>query len=278
MTARLALAIGCALALAGTAGAQSPFPDFAAKRVKPPEPGTGKRITVQIAPRPDPAVPPRPDRTPPPDAEAEPAPLLEAPDTGSGRHAWFWNAVSPHLADSAPGRLERALAALSAAPAGHGMVGPRLQTLRAIAEEHGTRLMRETVGTRVSPAFALAVLAVESGGRAEATSRAGARGLMQLMPETAASFGVRDSFDPDQNIAGGVAFLDRLIERYAADPILVLAGYNAGETAVAENAGVPPFAETRDYVPKVLDAFRTARALCLTPPELISDGCVFALR
>lgn len=60
------------------------------------------------------------------------------------------------------------------------------------------------------------------------------------------------------------------------DPILVLAGYNAGEGSVRKHAGVPPFAETRDYVPKVLAAFQVAQGLCLTPPELISDGCVFA--
>ena len=138
--------------------------------------------------------------------------------------------------------------------------------------------MRETVGTRVSPALVLAVMAVESGGRVDAVSRAGAQGLMQLMPATAARFGVSDAFDADQNVAGGVAFLDLLVGMFDGDPILVLAGYNAGENSIADNNGVPPYAETRDYVPKVLEAFRTARALCLTPPELISDGCVFARR
>jgi soluble lytic murein transglycosylase-like protein len=65
------------------------------------------------------------------------------------------------------------------------------------------------------------------------------------------------------------------MEEFGNDPILVLAGYNAGEGAVRKHGGVPPYKETRNYVPKVLAAFQVARALCLTPPQLISDGCVF---
>jgi len=67
------------------------------------------------------------------------------------------------------------------------------------------------------------------------------------------------------------------MEHFDNDPILALAGYNAGEGAVRQNAGVPPYAETRDYVPKVLAAWTVARGLCKTPPELVSDGCVFSL-
>ena len=69
-----------------------------------------------------------------------------------------------------------------------------------------------------------------------------------------------------------------LLEKFDGDPILALAGYNAGENAVTKNGGVPPYAETRAYVPKVLAAWRVARGLCLTRPELISDGCVFRLQ
>jgi soluble lytic murein transglycosylase-like protein len=132
-----------------------------------------------------------------------------------------------------------------------------------------------TVGTRVSPALVLAVIAVESSGRADAVSHAGAQGLMQLMPDTAARFGVKNSLKPEENIAGGVKYLDWLMGEFNNDPILVLAGYNAGEGSVRNHAGVPPYAETRDYVPKVLAAFQVASGLCATPPELISDGCVF---
>ncbi|MDG1351725.1 MAG: lytic transglycosylase domain-containing protein [Sulfitobacter sp.] len=130
---------------------------------------------------------------------------------------------------------------------------------------------------KVSPGLALAVISVESSGRTDAVSSAGAQGLMQLMPDTASRFGVVDSSVTQQNISGGVKYLDWLMGEFANDPILVLAGYNAGEGSVRKHAGVPPFAETRDYVPKVLAAFQVAKGLCKTPPELISDGCVFNL-
>ena len=80
-----------------------------------------------------------------------------------------------------------------------------------------------------------------------------------------------------QNIKGGVAYLDWLMKEFDRDPVMVLAAYNAGENAVKKNSGVPPYAETRAYVPKVLAAWTVARGLCLTPPELVTDGCVFAV-
>ncbi|WP_338050014.1 lytic transglycosylase domain-containing protein [Pseudooceanicola aestuarii] len=166
---------------------------------------------------------------------------------------------------------------LAAAPAGQAVQSPRLDELLAIARAHAPAILENTVGTSVSPALVLAVIAVESGGRADAVSRVGAQGLMQLMPQTAADHAVTDALDPVQNIRGGISFLDVLMKRYGGDPILVLAAYNAGETRVAEHQGVPDIAETRDYVPKVLAAFDTARKLCMTPPILISDGCVFHL-
>ena len=104
----------------------------------------------------------------------------------------------------------------------------------------------------------LAVMAVESAGRADAVSRAGAAGLMQLMPATAARFGVSDRLAPAESIRGGVAYLDWLMGRFGGDPILALAAYNAGEGAVDDNGGVPPYSETRAYVPKVLAAWTVA--------------------
>jgi soluble lytic murein transglycosylase-like protein len=147
--------------------------------------------------------------------------------------------------------------------------------MQDIASRYGRALLIETVGTNVSPALALAVISVESSGRADAMSKAGAQGLMQLMPATAKRFGVEDASDPQQNIRGGVAFLNFLYDKFDGDPILMLAGYNAGENSIGEHDGVPAFVETRDYVPKVLAAFQIATGLCLTPPQLISDGCVF---
>ncbi|WP_372891150.1 lytic transglycosylase domain-containing protein, partial [Rhodosalinus sp.] len=188
------------------------------------------------------------------------------------RYAWFWDAVSPDAAAAAgPGRIAPALASLDAGD----IAAPRLQALQDLARGHGATILQSTAGTRVSPALVLAVIAIESGGDAAAVSRAGAEGLMQLMPDTAARFGVADSFDAAGNIRGGVAYLDWLMDRFEGDPILALAGYNAGEGAVRDHAGVPPFAETRAYVPKVLAAYSVARGLCRTPPELITDGCVF---
>ena len=124
----------------------------------------------------------------------------------------------------------------------------------------------------------LAVIGIESSGRTEAVSSAGASGLMQLIPATADRFGVTDSTDPAENIKGGVAYLDWLMKEFDNDAVMVLAAYNAGENAVRRHEGVPPYAETRAYVPKVLAAWNVAKGLCMTPPQLISDGCVFAIK
>ncbi|MCE0504417.1 lytic transglycosylase domain-containing protein [Roseivivax sp. GX 12232] len=267
-----------ALLAAAPAGAETPGGDFSARFVKPPAPGSQKRVTVQIAPRANPAVYAAPEAKAPPEPGAAPGAEAASPRAPGpeARYGWFWDQVAPERAAAAgPGRLEPALAALKSGPGGAPVAAPRMQAVQDLAARYGRDLLLHSVDTQVSPALALAVMAVESGGRPEAVSRAGAQGLMQLMPETAASFGVSDAFDPAQNIRGGIAFLDRLMRAYGGDPVLVLAGYNAGETALAEAGGVPPFAETRDYVPKVLAAFEVARGLCKTPPMLLSDGCVF---
>jgi len=97
-----------------------------------------------------------------------------------------------------------------------------------------------------------AVIHAESAFNPTAVSRKGARGLMQLMPDTARLMGVRDSFDPTQNIYGGVRYLASLVTKFGGDMRLALAAYNAGPGAVERHGGVPPFAETRAYVRKVL--------------------------
>jgi hypothetical protein len=97
-----------------------------------------------------------------------------------------------------------------------------------------------------------AVIRAESGFNARAVSRKGAQGLMQLMPSTASTLGVRNSFDPRQNIHGGVRHLRGLIDRFPGNLPLAIAAYNAGEKAVLTYGGIPPYPETQDYVGKVL--------------------------
>lgn len=246
--------------LLASAQSPAPFPEFEAKRVKPPVGGSAKRITIQIEPQKTATdLSGRQDR--------------DAPEEAGADHAWFWDQVSEGFSGTGPGRLEPALEALSAGP----VAAPRLQLLQDIAQTRGVEILIASAGSNVSPALVLAVIAVESGGDADAVSSAGALGLMQLMPDTAARFGIVDPLAPAQNIKGGIAYLDWLMAEFGGDPLLVLAGYNAGAGALRDHEGVPPFAETRGYVPKVLAAYQVARGLCMTPPEMLSDGCVFRL-
>lgn len=256
-----ALAAVFAFAGASAADTPPPFPEFSAKRVAPPSAGAKRLITVQI----DPTVAPRP-------APAAPEPDAGAPDS---TYAWFWQEVPPDLGAAPAVRMEAALGALDKAAGGsRDVAAPRANDLRTIADAYGVDILTASLETRVSPALALAVIAVESSGRIDAVSSAGARGLMQLMPATAERFGVSDT-TARENIRGGIEYLDWLLRHFDGDTVLALAGYNAGEGAVKEHGGVPPYAETRDYVPKVLAAWRVARMLCMTPPEFVSDGCVF---
>lgn len=106
-----------------------------------------------------------------------------------------------------------------------------------------------------------AVISVESHYNPRAISRKGAAGLMQLMPATARRYGVSDSFDPAQNLHGGAKYLRDLLTLFNSDMSLALAAYNAGENAVIRNGNrIPPYPETRNYVPRVLDYYRQYRA------------------
>ncbi len=107
----------------------------------------------------------------------------------------------------------------------------------------------------VDPNLVDLVIRMESGYDPRAVSRRGARGVMQLMPETAALYGVRNSFDPLQNISGGVRYLRDLLQRYRSNLAFALAAYNAGPEAVTKHGGVPPFDETRTYVRAILAAY-----------------------
>jgi len=120
--------------------------------------------------------------------------------------------------------------------------------VRAVAPTYG-----------IEPRFALAVIAVESNFDHLARSEKDARGLMQLIPGTAARFNVRNAFDIRENVRGGLSYLRWLLAYYRGDVRLTAAAYNAGEGAVDRYRGVPPFAETRDYVERVMTLFRRDR-------------------
>lgn len=247
-------------------------PDFTFKRITVPPATATKRITVQIDPLAAPLDPVY--------SEPEISSIIDGADGNTATIPtsgleWFWATVPSADTESGSARMALALRQLNNPPNGKGVPTPRLQALQNIASEHGLQILRQTVGTRISPALVLAIISVESAGRSQAVSSAGAEGLMQLMPDTASRFAVSNSFDPSQNIKGGVAYLAWLMDRYDNDAVLALAGYNAGEGNVARHNGVPPFAETRAYVPKVLAAWQVAKGLCRTPPELITDACVF---
>jgi soluble lytic murein transglycosylase-like protein len=108
---------------------------------------------------------------------------------------------------------------------------------------------------QIDPALVKAVIANESGFNAAATSPVGAQGLMQLMPETAAAMGVRDPYDPSQNVAGGTRYLKSMLDRFKGDTRLAIAAYNAGPGAVEKYGDVPPYAETQTYVGNVLGSY-----------------------
>jgi soluble lytic murein transglycosylase-like protein len=104
----------------------------------------------------------------------------------------------------------------------------------------------------VRPLLALAIISAESNFDPNAVSVKNAQGLMQLIPDTAARFNIKNSFDPTENIRGGLTYLRWLLAYYQGDVALVAAGYNAGEKVVDRYRGVPPYPETRNYVKRVL--------------------------
>lgn len=107
----------------------------------------------------------------------------------------------------------------------------------------------------VDPRLAAAVAQTESGGNQDAVSSAGAVGVMQLMPETAAALGV-NPYDKQQNIEGGVKYLRQMMDTFGGDVRKAVAAYNAGPQAVRDYGGIPPYRETQNYVNKVLDIYR----------------------
>ena len=127
----------------------------------------------------------------------------------------------------------------------------RLSRFNDLAEQKGAQW-------GVNPNLIRAIVSVESAGRLDAVSPAGARGVMQLMPATAERMGVsrHELFDPERNMEAGVRYLAFLNKRYNGNPTLVAAGYNAGEGAVDKYGGVPPYRETQNYAPAVVSRLR----------------------
>jgi soluble lytic murein transglycosylase-like protein len=115
------------------------------------------------------------------------------------------------------------------------------EVINAISDRH-----------HIDPDFINSVIHAESGFNAHAVSPKGARGLMQLMPQTASKLGVANSFDPRANVEGGTSYLSELLERYNYDVVKALAAYNAGPGRVEQYRGVPPYYETRVYVAKIV--------------------------
>src|SRR5206468_11299279 len=124
---------------------------------------------------------------------------------------------------------------------------PYRDLIRAAAERH-----------ELAPELVESVIRVESNFKARAVSPKGARGLMQLMPATAAMLGVRNVFDVRQNLEGGVRHLRHLVDRYPGNLALALAAYNAGVEAVTRYGGIPPYAETQAYVARILRLLQRA--------------------
>lgn len=133
---------------------------------------------------------------------------------------------------------------------------PAAKTAAAPAGSLGEIIEQAARKYGVDPALADAVAKTESDYDPSATSSAGAAGVMQLMPETARALGVRNIYDPRENIDGGVRYLKEMLTAFDGDVTKAVAAYNAGPQAVRNYQGVPPYAETQNYVRKVLDIYR----------------------
>jgi soluble lytic murein transglycosylase-like protein len=166
-------------------------------------------------------------------------------------------AVAP-AGTSATFSAQLASATAATAPAGGPVSGGSFDDLiSASAARNG-----------VDPALLKALIRQESNFDPRAGSAAGAQGLTQLMPGTAASVGVTDPYDPAQSIEGGAKYLRRQLDAFGGDERLALAAYNAGPGAVTRHGGIPPYAETRAYVEHVLGYAAEYRAAGTSPPAL----------
>ena len=187
------------------------------------------------------------------------AEITGAPAPGSAQPVPVPATGGPRFAAALAGALRPSNPALGLEPGGADAPGsgqPPAMVSAPVPPAQIDALVEQNAATwQVDPALIKAVIANESGFNANATSKVGAQGLMQLMPETAASLGVRDAYDPAQNVAGGARYLRGLLDRFHGDQRLAIAAYNAGPGAVEKYGDVPPYAETRNYVQNVLASF-----------------------
>jgi soluble lytic murein transglycosylase-like protein len=141
------------------------------------------------------------------------------------------------------------------------VAGAAAKTTLPTKEEMHEMLAQAGAAHHIDEDLLASVVRAESAGQVRAVSRTGAQGLMQLMPGTASAMGVEDAFKPEQNIAGGTAYLDALLTRYHDNVAFALAAYNAGPGAVDKYHGVPPYRETREYVARVIREFNRRKQL-----------------
>jgi soluble lytic murein transglycosylase-like protein len=146
------------------------------------------------------------------------------------------------------------------------------RTAPLTAAEMHLILARAGAAHNIDADLLASVIQAESNGNTLAVSRAGAQGLMQLMPSTASDLGVHNAFVPEQNIGGGTAYLDQLLTRYRDNVALALAAYNAGPAAVDRYHGIPPYAETRAYVARVIRAFNRRKLAAIANLTLTANA------
>ncbi len=137
-----------------------------------------------------------------------------------------------------------------------GCIGYSKAELKKRERQYDRNIQQLSALHGISPYLIKSVIAIESCFDSQAVSTAGAQGLMQLMPATAKDLGVRDSFNPNQNLSGGVSYLRLMLDKYQQNEKLALAAYNAGPHAVDKYNGIPPYKETQAYVKKVLKRYK----------------------
>jgi soluble lytic murein transglycosylase-like protein len=183
------------------------------------------------------------------------------------------------LVESIPDPPAPAPAPAAALPSSQNPAAPAPTSLtpaQITPAEMAQMLARAGAQHNIDADLLASVVQAESAGNPLAVSRAGAQGLMQLMPSTASQLNVRNSFQPEENIGGGTAYLDQLLARY--DPnndtrglALAIAAYNAGPAAADRYHGIPPYAETRAYVARVIREFNRRKRAANTPhPTLVA--------